>query len=133
MVNAVAVGDLLPGGNVSLRDEYHLMDKFAHFLPGKDLVIMYAHPRPLVDPDCVGRARVVEHRYRGAGVERGADSHRLRPLRAVPLFKLDVMIMMRLIRLFNFIVLVTYLRNSLAVMLFHQQEVPRECCHEDLV
>ena len=33
MVNAVAVGDLLPGGNVSLRDEYHLMDKFAHSLP----------------------------------------------------------------------------------------------------
>ena len=86
-----------------------------------------------VHRDRVGRARVVEHRDRGAGVERGADSHCLRPFRAVPLFKLDVMIMMRLIRLFIFIMLVTYLRNSLAVVLLHQQEVPRECCHEDLV
>ena len=53
-----------------------------------------------VHRDRVGRARVVEHRDRGAGVERGADSHRLRPLRAVPLFELEVMIMMRLMHLF---------------------------------
>ena len=36
----------------------------------------------------VGRARVVEHRDRQAGVERSSDSRCLRPLRVVPLFKL---------------------------------------------